>query len=137
MVVDAAQIALDLINRSTPRGEGATRESIRAVLEADYTEDAEQVNALGVYSVGRDAILSAAEKAAIAHKTVGIDSTVVSASQLADNVILAHVLSTAEVPEGPFAGKVRFRFTLVIVNTGGSWKIRSSSTTLISGPGES
>jgi hypothetical protein len=103
MVIDAAQIALDLINRSTPRGEGDTRETIRAVLEADYTEDAEQVNGFGVYSVGRDAMLAAAEKAAIANKTAGIDSRVVSANQLADNVILAHVLSSANVPERPFA----------------------------------
>jgi hypothetical protein len=135
MVADAEQIALDLINRSTPRGE-ATRESISGVLEADYTEDAEQVNGLRVYSVGRDAILAAAEKAVIANKTVGVESRIVSASQLAENVILAHVLSSAEVPEGPLAGKVRFRFTLVIIKTGGSWRIRSSSTTLISSQGE-
>ena len=132
MAIDPAQIALDLITRSTPQGEGATTDSVRAVLEADYTDDAEQVNGFGVYSAGRDAILAAAAKAAIANKTVGIESGVVSASRLAENVILAHVLSSARIPEGPFAGSVRFRFTLVIVSIGGSWKIRSSSTTLVS-----
>ena len=132
MAIDPAQIALDLITRSTPQGEGATRDSVSAVLEADYTDDAEQVNGFGVYSAGRDAILAAADKAAIANKTVGIESRVVSASRLAETVILAHVLSSARIPEGPFASSVRFRFTLVIVSIGGSWKIRSSSTTLVS-----
>ena len=103
-----------------------------AVLDADYTDDAEHVNGFGVYSAGRDAILAAAEKAAIANKTVRIESRVVSASRLAETVILAHVSSSARIPEGPFAGSVRFRFTLVIVSIGGSWKIRSSSTTLVS-----
>ena len=131
MAIDPAQIAFNLITRSTPRGEGATRDSIKAVLEADYTDDAEQVNAFGVYSSGRDAILAAAEKAVIANRTAGVESRIVSASRLADNVILAHILSSANVPEGPLAGSVRFRFTLVIVDVGGSWKIRSSTTTLV------
>ena len=133
MAIDPAQIALDLVTRSTPQGDGATRDSLRAVLEADYTDDAEQVNGFGVYSSGRNAILAAAEQAAIANKTVGIESRVVSANRLADNVILAHVLSRARVPEGPFVGTVQFRFTLVIVSIEGSWKIRSSSTTLVGG----
>jgi hypothetical protein len=135
MTIDPAQIALDLMTRSTPRGEGATRDSVSAVLEADYTDDAEQVNGFGVYSAGRDAILAAAEKAAIANRTVGMESRIVSASQLAENVILAHVLSSARVPEGPLAGTVTFRFTVVVVNIGGNWKIRSSTTTLVTGDG--
>jgi hypothetical protein len=100
-------------------------------LEADYTDDVEQVNGLGVYSRGRVAIFDAAQKAVGTGKTVGLHSEIISAGFLADDVILAHVLSIANVPEGSLAGEVKFRFTLIIVNQGGVWKIRSSSTTLV------
>ena len=125
--VDPAQIALDLWTRSTPKGEGISRE----LLEADYTADVEQVNGFGVYSKGREAVFAAAQKAVGASKTVGLDSQVVSASLLEPNVILAHILSSADAPQGPSAGKLQFRFTLVIVNEDGMWKIRSTSTTVV------
>jgi uncharacterized protein (TIGR02246 family) len=123
--MDPAQVALELVTRSTPSGEAPPR----SLLEADYTEDAEQVNGLGMYSAGREAIISTVEKVVGAAKTVGIKNEVVSASLLADRVILAHVLSSAHVAAGPNAGDMQFRFTLVIVRDGDTWKIRSSSTT--------
>ena len=125
--IDPAQIALDLAIRSTPKGEGISR----ALLEADYTEDVEQVNGFGVYSTGREAVFAAAQQAAGADKTVGLDTKVVSASLLAPNVILAHLLSSADIPQGPLAGKRQFRFTLVILNRDGAWQVRSTSTTLV------
>jgi len=124
------QIALDLWIRSTPKRDGISRE----LLETDYTEDIEQVNGFGVYSRGREAVFTAAQKAVGASKTIGLDTKVVSTSLLAPNVILAHLLSSAEVPQGPHAGKVEFRFTLVILNQIGEWKIRSASTTLVQPP---
>jgi uncharacterized protein (TIGR02246 family) len=135
--VDPAKIALDLWTRSTPKaGEVASRATVKAALEAAYTEDAEQVNGFGVYSSGREPMLAAAENAVIANRTAGFESTITSATLLADNVILAHALGSAEVPEGPLAGRgrVQFRFTLVIVKQDGAWKIRSASTTLVQPP---
>ena len=125
--IDPAQIALDLWLRSTPKGEGISR----ALLEADYTEDVEQVNGFGVYSRGREAVFAAAQQAVDADKTVGLDTNVVSASLLAPNVILAHLLSSADIPQGPLAGRMEFRFTVVIVNRNRAWQIRSASTTLV------
>ena len=93
------QIALDLWIRSTPKRDGISRE----LLETDYTEDIEQVNGFGVYSRGREAVFTAAQKAVGASKTIGLDTKVVSTSLLAPNVILAHLLSSAEVPQGPHA----------------------------------
>jgi hypothetical protein len=128
--VDPAKIALDLWTRLTPTGEGLSM----ALLEATSTNDIEQVNGFGVYSKGRDAVLAAAQKAVGANKTVGLDNQIVSASLLAPSVILAHILSSAEVPQGPLAGKIQFRFTLVIVKQDDTWKLRSSSTTLVQLP---
>jgi len=127
MSVDPARIALDLVLRSTPAGGAPSR----SIIETDYTHDAEQVNGLGTYSAGREAIISTVQKVMGTAKTVGIKSEVVSATLLADGVILAHVLSSANVPEGPAPGIRQFRFTLVIVRDGTTWKIRSSSTTLV------
>jgi uncharacterized protein (TIGR02246 family) len=123
--MDPAQIALELVTRSTPSGEAPPR----SLIEADYTEDAEQVNGLGRYSAGREAIISTVQKVVGAAKTVGIKNEVVNAALLAERVILAHVLSSAHGSTGPNAGHVKFRFTLVIVRDGDTWKIRSSSTT--------
>jgi hypothetical protein len=128
--VDPAKIALDLWTRLTPTGEGLSM----ALLEATSTNDIEQVNGFGVYSKGRDAVFAAAQKAVGANKTVGLDNQIVSASLLAPSVILAHILSSAEVPQGPLAGKIQFRFTLVIVKQDDTWKLRSSSTTLVQLP---
>jgi uncharacterized protein (TIGR02246 family) len=125
MSVDPVQIAFDLVTRSTPSGQAPTR----SLLEADYTEDAEQVNGLGMYSAGREMIIATVQKVVGAAQTVGIKNEVVSATLLADSVILAHVLSSAHVAAGPSAGDVQFRFTLVIVRDGDAWRIRSSSTT--------
>jgi hypothetical protein len=128
--VDPAKIALDLWTRLTPTGQGLPM----ALLEATSTNDIEQVNGFGVYSRGRDAVFAAAQKAVGANKTVGLDNQIVSASLLAPSVILAHLLSSAEVPAGPLAGKIQFRFTLVIVKQDDAWKLRSSSTTLVQPP---
>jgi len=128
--VDPAQIALDLWTRLTPKGEGPSM----ALLEATSTEDVEQVNGIGVYSKGREAVFAAAQKAVGGDKTVGLESDVVSAGLLAPNVILAHIVSSAEIPGWPRTLKIQFRFTLVIVNQNGTWKIRSSSTTLVQPP---
>ena len=105
-----------------------------ALLEATSTNDIEQVNGFGVYSKGRDAVFAAAQKAVGANKTVGLDNQIVSASLLAPSVILAHILSSADVPQGPLAGQIQFRFTLVIVRHDDAWKLRSSSTTLVQPP---
>jgi hypothetical protein len=81
--------------------------------------------------MGREAVFAAAQQAVNKDKTVGLESTVSSANLLAADVILAHIVSSAETPDGPRAGKIQFRFTLIIVNQDETWKIRSMSTTLI------
>jgi len=58
-------------------------------------------------------------------------SRLTSADLLVPDVILAHIVSSAEIPDGPRAGKIQFRFTLVIVNQDETWKIRSMSTTWV------
>jgi uncharacterized protein (TIGR02246 family) len=125
--VDPARIALDLWSRLTPRGTGPSM----ALLAATCTADVEQVNGFGVYSKGREALFAAAQQAVVKDKTVGLESTVASANLLAADVILAHIVSSAEIPDGPRAGQIQFRFTLVIVNQDEAWKIRSMSTTLV------
>ena len=102
------------------------------MFEATLTEDVEQVNAFGVYTKGRDAVWATAQKTIGATKTTGLSSEVVSASLLASDVLLAHVLSSAE--SGANGEKIQFRFMLVIVRQDGAWKIRSSETTLVQPP---
>ena len=126
--VDPAQIALDLSTRLAPKGEAPSR----TLIDATVTEDIEQVNAFGAYSQGREAVWATAQKTISATKTVGLTSEVVSASLITPNVILAHMLSTAE--GGPSGPPVRFRFMMVIVNHGNTWRIRSMATTLMQQP---
>src|SRR5262245_34491687 len=108
---DGAQIVLDLMSRLTASGNAPSRQSIEAV----RTEDAEQVNALGMYSAGREAIISTAQRVIGAAKTVGTTSEIVSATLLRDDVILAHVLSVARVSPDGETRDVQFRFTIVMV----------------------
>jgi hypothetical protein len=124
---DPARIALDLWSRLTPTGAGPSM----ALLEATCTADVEQINGFGVYSKGREAVFAAAQQVVGKDKTVGLESIVTSADLLVPDVILAHIVSSAEIPDGPRAGKIQFRFTLVIVNQDETWNIRSMSTTLV------
>jgi len=63
--IDPAQIALDLSNRLTPRGQAPSRN----LFEATLTEDVEQVNAFGMYSRGRDTVWATGQKTIGATRT--------------------------------------------------------------------
>ena len=128
--VDPAKIALDLWTRLTPTGEGCQWLSLRPRPRMTSNRSMASVCIPRVETQ----CLPQRKKAVGANKTVGLDNQIVSASLLAPSVILAHILSSAEVPQGPLAGKIQFRFTVVIVKQNDAWKLRSSSTTLVQLP---
>ena len=103
-----------------------------------FAEDADFVNIRGEHHQGRAAI--AAGHAAI-FRTVYAGSSVKMALETArllhPDVVLAHVHSVLDVPQGPLAGRHRACFSLVLTRPTGGWEIAAFHNTLQDSPGPS
>ena len=101
---------------------------------AAFTADADFVDVRGVHHKGRAEI---ADGHQAIFDTVYKDSTVryepVSAASVADGCLLGHATATLEVPAGPLQGTHHALLSVVIVDDGGTWKVRSFHNTLVTG----
>jgi uncharacterized protein (TIGR02246 family) len=103
---------------------------------APFAAEADFVNIRGEHFRGRAAI--AAGHAAI-FRTIYAGSTnqltMEGARLLRPEVALVRVRAILEVPQGPLAGRLRARFTMVLTKEGGGWEIAAFHNTLEAAPG--
>ena len=123
---DAFAIASSVVERL----EKAWNTADAAAFASEFAGDADFVNVRGDYHQGRAAIEGG-------HR--GIWNTIYAGSSaryrlerarnLTDDVIIAHVDANLSVPSGPLAGSIDAIPSLILVRTGGEWKIASFHNT--------
>ena len=100
-----------------------------------FAEDVDFVDIRGDHHRGREAVAHGHQAIFdTIYKGSTITYELVSARQLADEVILAHSRALMRAPAGPLAGENRAVQTLVLTRTGGDWRVAAFQNTLVAPP---
>ena len=98
---------------------------------APFAQDADFVNIRGEHQRGRDTIAAGHTgifRSIYAGSTVRI--VVESARLLHPDLALVHAASVLDVPQGPLAGSLRARFSMVLTKGAGGWEIAAFHNTM-------
>lgn len=100
---------------------------------APFTSDADFVDIRGVHHRGSEAI-GAGHQGILdsIYQGSNVRYTPTASATLAPGVILGLVEGTLDAPTGPLAGTHRSTISAVLVDQGGTWKIRAFHNTLVS-----
>jgi uncharacterized protein (TIGR02246 family) len=106
-----------------------------AAFAAWFADDADFVNVRGDYASGREAIAAGhAHIWSTFYAGSTIRYSVTRCREVAEGVLIAHLDAELHVPTGPLAGDIRAIPSLVLVSTGGRWRVASFHNTQLPPP---